>query len=263
MRTIIGLFCAVSLWMGSTVALAQQYNGTTGLIHTPSAEMNEAGTARVGGHFLNKEFTPDAFDFQGKYHTASYYLSLTPFSWIELAYTCTLQKNYRRTGNGEIINDETRYYYQDRYFSVKIRPLKEGKWWPAIAIGANDPIGTLGDEGTTREEAHSVNKDGKSQHFCNYYITASKHLPVKIGEWGIHASYRKFKREYNEKWNGVVGGITFSPAFAPNLRAIAEYDGDDVNAGVECLLWKHLLLQASLQNGKYFTGGVCFQMSLF
>lgn len=263
MRTIIGLLCIVFFWMGSTVALAQQYNGTTGLIHIPSAEMNKAGTARIGGHFLNKEFTPDAFDFRGKYHTASYYLNLTPFSWIELAYTCTLLKNYRRTRNGEVINSETRYYYQDRYFSVKIRPLKEGKWWPAIAIGTNDPIGTFKHKETVPDSEGSTKGDGQSLYFCNYYITASKHLPVKIGEWGIHASYRKFKRDYNSKWNGVVGGITFRPAFAPNLRAIAEYDGDDVNAGVDCLLWKHLLLQASLQNGKYFSGGVCFQMSLF
>lgn len=40
-----------------TTAAAQQYTGTTGLIHTPSAEMNKEGTARIGVHFLAKEFS--------------------------------------------------------------------------------------------------------------------------------------------------------------------------------------------------------------
>ncbi|MBD9094588.1 MAG: hypothetical protein EGQ20_18980, partial [Bacteroides oleiciplenus] len=80
---------------------------------------------------------------------------------------------------------------------------------------------------------------------------------------GIHAAYRKWKRDYNRKWNGLVGGITYQPSFARNFRVIAEYTGDDINVGADCLLWKHLLLQASLQDGKYFSGGICFQMNLF
>ena len=35
---------------------------------------------------------------------------------------------------------------------------------------------------------------------------------------------------------------------------IAEYTGDDVNVGFDWKLWKHLLIQSSLQNGKYFSG---------
>lgn len=244
-------------------AMAQQYTGTTGLIHTPSAEMNEAGTARIGAHFLNKEFTPKTFEFKGKYHTADYYLSITPFSWVEVAYTCTLQKNYRRDGNANIISDETRYYYQDRYFSIKLRPLKEGKWWPAIAIGANDPIGTDGDKGTANEGEEPTNGDGKSQYFSNYYISASKHILLHDEEFGIHLSYRHWKRSYNSKWNGIVGGVTYRPSFYKDLRGIVEWTGNEVNVGADCLLWKHLLLQASLQDGKYFSGGMCFQMNLF
>ena len=242
---------------------AQQYTGMTGLLHTPSAEMNEAGTARIGGHFLNREFTPDAFTFKGKYHTADYYLNLTPFPWIELAYTCTLQKGSRRDGHAQVVEGGTRYYYQDRYFSVKVRPLKEGRWWPAIAIGANDPFGTIGGKGTVHKEEAAQQGDGKSQYFCNFYVAATKHLPSQAGEWGIHLAYRKYKRDYNRKWNGVVGGIAYRPGFAPILRGIAEYTGNEVNIGADCLLWKHLLVQVCLQNGKYFSGGLCFQMNLF
>lgn len=260
--TYIGwIFLPIFLLIGHISISAQQYTGMTGLIHTPSAEMNEAGTARIGGHFLNREFTPNGgFNFEGKYHTADYYLALTPFSWIELAYTCTLQKGYHRDGNANIINDgRTRYYYQDRYFSIKLQPLKENKWWPAIAIGANDPIGTMG---TVHEGDTPTNGDGMSQYFSNYYVVATKHFGSRAGELGLHIAYRKFKRAYNSHWNGVVGGATFRPTFARNLRAIVEYTRKDINVGADCLLWKHLLLQASLQNGKYFTGGLCFCINL-
>lgn len=241
--------------------MAQQYTGTTGLIHTPSAEMNKEGTARMGVHFLSKEFTPSFFN----YNTGSYYLSLTPFPWVEIAYTCTLQKGNRRNDDGKA-EKKTGYYYQDRYFSLKLRPLKEGEYWPAVAVGTNDPYGT--DKVQTKvkvpsEESQGYYGDGKSQYFCNYYIVVTKHFDLKGHSLGIHAAYRKWKRDDNCKWNGIVGGITLRPRFYEVLRIIAEYTGDDINVGADCLLWKHLLLQASLQNGKYFTGGVCFQLNLF
>ena len=36
------------------------------------------------------------------------------------------------------IYDGHGYEEKDRYFSLKLLPLKEGKWYPAIAIGCND-----------------------------------------------------------------------------------------------------------------------------
>lgn len=251
-RIVIGL-CL--LMLGKTAG-AQEYSGITGMVHVPTAEMAPEGEARIGVFFLNREFTPDNLKCEGaKYHTADYFLAITPFPWIELSYTCTLMKDISNAG-------EVGYNMKDRYFSIKVRPLKEGKWWPAIAIGANDPIGTVGGKGTTHEGEAPSNGDGKSQYFCNFYVAATKHFQSKAGEWGVHASYRKFKREYNHKWNGLVGGITYRPAFARNWRAIAEYTGNDINVGIDCVLWKHLLLQGSMQNGKYFSGGICFQIQL-
>ncbi|MEG1564606.1 MAG: YjbH domain-containing protein [Bacteroides sp.] len=227
-------------------ARAQQYTGMTGLIQVPSAEMNEKSTARIGAHFLNKAFSPSSFRHNGKkYHTISHYLNLTPFSWIEMAYTCTFfrtqQKGSERVG----------FYQKDRYFSIKVRPLEEGKWWPAIALGSNDPY-----------SATQKSSDAGCMHFTNYYLAASKHLLWRGDEWGVHLSYRYFRKEFNSDWNGVVGGLTYRPRFAPTLRLIAEYTGKDCNVGADCLLWKHLLVQASLQDGKHFTGGMAFQIRL-
>lgn len=235
---------------------AQQYTGMSGLIHVPSADMDEAGVARIGGHFLNKEFTPDNFS----YHTTTHSLSITPFSWIEIGYTCTLMKGYK--GNNYL--DDYGFYHKDRYFSLKLQPLKEkeGKWWPSIAIGANDPYGTKFKSESRNEEQIQTKGDGKSQYFANYYIAATKHINLKENSLGVHVAYRHWKRDYNSRWNGIVGGVTFQPRFQKNLRFIAEYTGNDVNVGFDWLLWKYLLVQSSLQNGKYFTGGLCLSIDL-
>lgn len=255
MKDLRWMFLLVFLLVGYSSMHAQQYTGMSGLIHVPSADMDAAGEARIGVHFLNKEFTPTNFS----YHSMSHYLSITPFSWIEIGYTCTLMKGNKVVENKPV---KVGYYHKDRYFSVKLQPLKEGKWWPAIAIGANDPYGTGSKTETDKESGSIKSGDGKSQYFCNFYIAASKHIDLKGNSLGFHLACRKWKREYNSKWNGPVGGITFQPSFQKNLRAIAEYTGDDINIGFDWLLWKHLLIQSSLQNGKYFSGGVCFQMNL-
>lgn len=245
----------VFLWMECPSAWAQLYTGLSGLINTPSADMNEEGTARIGGYFMNKHFTPDdnginGFIYDGKkYNTADFYLSITPFKWIELGYTFTLQKTLAEG------HDKPKYNQKDRYFSIKLNPLREGRYHPAIAIGSNDFLGS-----PTKRHAHGGSGAG---YFCNYYIATTKHFKPHGHDISVNLAYRYCPNVYNEKWEGVVGGITYRPSFAKNLRAIAEYTGDEINIGADCLLWKHLLLQASLQDGKYFSGGVCFQMNLF
>lgn len=248
------------------LGFAQQYTGMSGLIHVPSADMDKAGVARVGAHFLNREFTPDGgFNYGGKYHTMSHYLSITPFSWLEIGYTCTFQKGKAIDDlTGQVMEGKAKYRFKDRYFSLKLQPLKEreGKWWPSLAVGTNDPYGTDGNNGTGKEEVKPSKGDGKSQYFANFYVAASKHFDLKGNALGVHLAYRHWKRSYNDKWNGPVGGITFQPSFQKNLRLIAEYTGDDVNIGFDWKLWKFLLLQSSLQNGKYFSGGLCFCINL-
>lgn len=249
-------FLWVFLLFGVFPVSAQQYTSMSGLIHVPSADMDDAGEARIGGHFLNKEFLPDAgFNplGKGKYHTTNHYLSITPFSWIELGYTCTLQKGLKDNQNP----DDIGFYHKDRYFSIKIRPVKEGKWWPSIAVGSNDPVTT-----SDKAQRDDLPDSQKNQIFGNYYIAATKHLDLRGHSLGFHLAYRHWKRSYNSKWNGPVGGITYQPSFQKSLRLIAEYTGEDVNIGFDWKLWKHLLLQSSLQNGKYFSGGVCFCINL-
>ena len=245
-RLVVSLL--VGLLLVGTIQ-AQEYTGITGMVHVPTAEMAPEGDARIGVSFLNREFLPEKLNnFRGtRYHSYNHYLAITPFSWIELAYVCTLQKGYK----GGDPTQRVGFYHKDRHFAVKVRPLKEGKYWPAMAIGIQDP---------GRSDS-SLDKEGAL--FKNYYIAATKHWRPGGHELGFHLTYRRYGSDYNRKWNGVVGGVTYRPAFASNCRAMVEYTGNDVNVGVDCLLWKHLFIQAALQNGRYFSGGLRFQMNLF
>lgn len=247
-RKIGKLLLGILLLAGGCVqASAQEYTGITGMMHVPTAEMAPTGTARIGAFFLNGEFTPTKLAYKGdKYNTFNHFLAIAPFSWVELSYVCTLLKTAKNLDESQGVG----FYEKDRHFCVKIRPLKEGKYWPALAIGAQDPTRTIED------------KSGDYAYFCNFYVAASKHLDIWGHELGVHLTYRYYRSDFNAKWRGVAGGITYRPAFAPNSRAMLEYTGDDVNVAVDCYLWRLLFLQAGLQNGKYFSGGLMLRIQL-
>ena len=87
------LFAVILFLVLSISAHGQQATGINGLIHVPSADMDTVGLARVGAQFLPMEMVPDNFTLDGdKYNTASNYLSITPFKWIEIGYGYTLMK---------------------------------------------------------------------------------------------------------------------------------------------------------------------------
>lgn len=248
-KMLLSLMALLSIY----VCYAQQYTGMSGMIHVPSAEMDTAGDARIGFHILNKHFTPDqpGWYYEGKkYNTADFYMSLTPFKWMELGYTMTLFKV-----ETDKVGDKSGYTRKDRYISLKLRPLEEGRYWPAVAVGANDFL--------TSSPLKSNTNGAGNGFWRNYYIAVTKHFGLRGHELATTVAYRHFVSAFNHKWNGVVGGVTYRPAFAKNWRAIAEWSGCDVNLGIDCLLWRHLLLQASLQDCKYPSGGICYKVNLF
>lgn len=225
----------------------QQATGINGLIHVPTADMDTVGLARIGAQFLPLEMVPDNFKLDGeKYNTASNYLSITPFRWIEIGYGYTLMKLHKNKNPQR----EVGFYSKDRYFSVKIQLLHEKKWWPSLAVGGNDVWGS-----------HDGGTSG-SNFYRNYFAVASKHVDCSGHLMGAHIAYREWYRDYNHKWNGVVGGITFQPSFYQPLRAIVEWNGNGVNCGVDCRIYRYFLVQAAWYEGKAFTVGLCLCFNL-
>ena len=227
---------------------AQQYNGMSGLIHIPSAEMGSSGDAHLGVHYVNKELMPDKFvcpDDNGnlkKYNSYSYFLNVTPFNWLEVAYTCVLFKYNQPNRKG--------YKAKDRHFCIKVNPLKETKYTPSLAIGADDFLSS------------NLDPDKIQGYFANYWVSACKHLAIGGHKVAVHIGYRYYQKEWNKKYQGLNGALTYSPAFARNTKAIVEYDGYHVNIGFNALLYRHLLMQASFTDLSNFSVGIAYEINL-
>lgn len=243
------MFIATLLISVSSMLSAQLTYGTTGLLHAPSAEMQKDKTVMLGGNFMNKEITPPTW----YYHTYNYFLNVTILPWMEVAYTCTL---FKAEALGLKPYGYSGFTNQDRYFSIRLRALKEGQFWrymPAIVFGTSDPFTSSG--------GGSVGSTEGNGYYSRFYAAATKHISIGKEEIGVHLSYLYNKRkEY--KLNGIAASISYNPTFVPELRMIAEYDSKDFALGATYLLLKHLHIQVELQKMKYFTGGLCFQFRL-
>lgn len=225
-------------------AQAQEYNGTTGLLHVPSAETDSAGTFRGGGTFLHRDFTPSKFANKKRYNTFGYYVGLTAWPWLEMSYAAILLKT-RSQGN---LNNE------DRRVCVKLRPLKERSWWPSLAVGFDDVSFRMFKE---RDEL-----GGYNNYFQDIYAVASKHFNLQGWELGTHLAYRYYPSDLNRDRRGIAGGLSMRPPFYEPLRGVVEWDGRGMNVGADVLLWRHLFAQAILVHGQGFTGGISYHYAI-
>lgn len=226
---------------------AQQYTGLNGLLHVPSAEMDSVETLRFGMHALPEDMMPDEMRFDGdKYASSSWYVSAMPMKWLEVGYCFTLMK-FRK--NLDKKSEDVGFYSKDRYFSVRVQPLREGRYLPSVVIGGNDVLGQR-------------DGDSRSFYFRNFYVAASKHLNLPFGILGGHLAYRRWTKSYNNRWNGVLGGITFRPSAYRPLRVVTEYDGNGMNIGADCVMFRYVQLQASLMKCRYPSAGIAVRIEL-
>lgn len=236
------------IFVFSTLLLSAQLTlGTTGLLNSPSAEMQPDGTVMLGGNFLHDKITPDGFP----YDTYNYFLNITFLPFLEVAYVCTLFK----ATDTFVPEKKGRFVNQDRSFSVRLRPFKERKYRPAVVIGSNDAY--------TQSGGGSLLSEGSgNQYFSRFYVAATKHVNVmKREQVGLHLAYQ-YNRRASNHLNGFSGGISYKPSFVPNLNLIVQHDSKDFFVGANYLLLKHLFMQVLLQDGRYFSGGIAYKIYL-
>jgi hypothetical protein len=292
------LITVILMTMLPLLGRAQYSYGTTGLLNMPTADMQQDKTAMIGGNFLEKHTSPSRWF----YDTYNYYINITIFPWLEVAYDCTLHKALKDDygiGVSGFWVERTygKFANQDRNFAIRLRLWKEG-WWkswtPQIVVGGNDAIHNSWEVGN---KVGTINS--KTNGFLNrYYICASKHFDFKrVGSLGAHVSYLYNDRE-DYPLNGVALGANFRFQLAEsnllnkvingfNLMAEAypadgrgyiykesftpsiHYDRGvavgkyDINIGASYSIWSdHINLIGELYGCKDFSGGIQFKVHL-
>ncbi len=118
------IYFLLLLVMGGKIH-AQAMYGTTGLLHAPTAEMQKDKTILIGGSMIDHNIYRSGYWNSHKEYnpyTYNYYLNITFFPWLEVAYTCTLVKGvpgWPQQTWGKFVN-------QDRSFHGRLRLWKEG-----------------------------------------------------------------------------------------------------------------------------------------
>jgi len=237
---VILLLVASFFVIGKESLRAQSTLGVTGLLNSPNAVMSKEGTVKIGGNFLNTNMTPNTWD----YNTFNFFLNVTLFSFFEAALTNTAFDLY----------DEGRFSNVDRSVSLKLRFLKESKYFPAIAIGSNDVL--------TSNTNSYFSPDRGNKYFGTHYVAISKHFNIKGHTLGLHSAYNILSSEHQTINFPISGGISFSPSFYNKLNLIAEYDTRNFNLGGNALVFKYLFLQVFIQDFKYLSFGAHAQIPL-
>ena len=233
----------ICLLFGVLTCKAQLTNGVTGLLHMPSADMQRDGTLMIGGNFLNRHNLPN--NFWWGYDSYNYFLNVTFFKRLEIAYVCTLFKGKKENSYWPEIT-WGKFVNQDRHFAARLQVL-----------GVSDPTTGAGFDYTDM----AVEGAGNG-YFNRMYLAMTKHFDVRVGELGVHAAWL-YNRRTDYPLNGPAVGVNFKPAFHKELNLIAEYDSKTVNVGFTYSMWSdHFNLLFELQDGKYVSAGLVYKVNL-
>lgn len=214
---------------------AQYALGTTGQLMIPTAEMQETGTFVGGVNILPEKVTPSVFS----YPTMNYFVDMTLFSFVEFTYRMTLLKMH--TPSGRI-----RYCNQDRSNTIRIRPMKESRYRPAIVIGSDDLL-----------------TEGATPYWGSYYGVLTKTVePFKRHQFAITVGWyfhQGNKPIYNK---GFFGGVRYTPAFCPEMKMMVEYDTHGWNVGAAVRLWKHVSVNVFTREFTCVAAGIRYECTL-
>ena len=207
-KYLIILFLIVSI-----PCYAQYSMGTSGLLNMPTADMQRDKTVLIGGSYLEKHTSPGRWF----YDTFNYYVNITLFPWLEVAYDLTLFKALPFDRVKWVPRTYGKFVNQDRNFAVRIRVWKEGdwKWWmPQIVIGGNDAIHSSAENDS---KIKPINKRGNG-FYNRYYLAMTKHIDLEgIALVGAHLSY-----VYNERSDNHINAPAFGADVKFNILDIAE-----------------------------------------
>lgn len=220
-------------------AMAQYLNGTTGLLTIPTADMQPDGTFMVGANYMPSEVTPSAWSND----TANYFLNITFLPFLEVGYQCTLLR----------LTDNT--LSQDRAISIRLRAVREAKWYPSIVFGSGDIM-------TSDRDEDGGSSKGINNYYSGIYGVATKHFNISQERIGVTLGYNYDiqDRSYND---GFFCGVSYQPSFYPECQFMADMKGDNVSLGAAIKLFNHLSINAFCYDFSAFVGGLRYEVKLY
>lgn len=220
------------------LGVAQTVSGVPGYVRVPSATFNEDATMYFGSSFLPQKYLPYTHN---TYDALAIYCSVTFLSFVEVDLRVT-----RILGLPEGSN-----HVVDRVPTIRVRILKEHKWFPAVTIGLHDVVTSL--------------DNGVARHFGASYLVVTKNFHIPQWNFNIEATAGYGLSSFiwnNNELMGPFGAVAFRYDKVPWLSLMFDYDGDTPNAGVRMVFFKHLYIMAGVMNFEAVTGSVSYQFKL-
>ena len=134
--------------------------------------------------------------------------------------------------------------------SVRLRPLKESRFFPAFALGINDFARVAGTVVPTN-------------NFNALYLSASKGFGLRpvIDRVDFHIGYgTDWFEALDHQFVGPFGGISISPR--PFIKLMLEHDAEKLNCGLRISILDHIDFLAALIDFKVISGGTSFRFRL-
>lgn len=229
-------FLCVCFILISLLSKSQSITGTTGLVHTPTAEILNDRELVLGVSYFNKnsqEYTDGRYEFLGFYGS----MAFLPF--LELTYRLNIMPEVYGKGS----------HVMDRMPSARIRLLKEHKFIPALTVGVHDFAKSTSDATTV--------------HFNSLYIVGSKNFCMFSSEKnvGVHLGYGSdILSAKHYQFVGIFGGISVKAT--KNIKAMIEYDTERINCGMQLTLLNMFDVILGLEDFKSFSASVCWKYLL-
>ncbi len=181
LRPLKPILLALSLAYCGSAFAEPSMTGQTGLIYMPDARIAPDGTWRTGYSFTNP------------------YRAI----WTSLSVMPRVEASFRYTEIDGVpaFTDRPNIDFgdfKDKAFDFKFVLTEEGRWWPSLAVGAQDLA-----EGT--------------KVFRAGYGTLGK----RLGDFDFTLGYGM------DRIDGVFGGVRYSPNWLPYVSLVAEYDAND------------------------------------
>jgi len=222
----------------SVTVFGQATTGFSGYFSIPSADLSPEKSVNIGYNQLSGKYY--GF-YDGKYDLDVGFADIGFLPFMEVGIRMTRPRGFQT-------ENKTTW---DRMIATKFLPLKEKKYFPAIALGF--------------QGFFTTGEDGGANYFNSTYIVATKNLKMKrfLQNIGISLGYGEDLLEAQTyQFIGIFGGIKITPKSMDYLELMFEYDAEKWNAGARVTILKHIILLAGYEGLDSFSCGISYRFSL-